>query len=180
MPTLTKPNELYPRLARINFALLAAFAVFTIIFDGGNVITRERVYDRWMATGVLFIVFALFWIVVKKATSRNHVFAALLGCVLAELCLAGFMTYWERGMASTSTLLYLVPIASIATAKSRTYTMGTALFATATYMIAATKYFYDFFNEGYRVQLYGEIFFYGAVFLITGWIIAGLAHAAKK
>lgn len=176
----SKPNELLPKLARVNFVFLAIFALFTIIFDGGNVITRERVYDRWMLTVLLFVVFEVFWIIVKKARSKNLIFGSLIAVVIAELALAGFMTYWERGMASTSTVLYLIPIASIAFAKSRTYTVGTAILAAATYLFASTKYFYDFFNEGYRVQLYGEIFFYSALFIVLGWLLATLVRIPKK
>lgn len=180
MADVSRPNELLPKLARYNFYFLAALSLFTIIFDGGNVLARQAIYYRWMITAALFVVFVLFWITVKKSPSKNVIFGSLVLCVLAELALAGFMTYWERGMASTSTILYMMPIASIAYAKSRTYTVGVSLMASATYIGASTKYFYDFFNEGYRVQLYGEIFFYSAVFLIGGWIVANLAHAAKK
>ncbi len=173
------PNWILAKLSRINFAFLGVFTVFTIIFDGGNVITREGIYRRWEFAAILLVIFTLFWVAVKKANSKNIVIVALLSCVFAELALAGYMTYWERGMASMSTVLYLMPIASIALLKSRTYTIGTALFASATYMFASTKYFYDFFNEGYRVQLYGEIFFYAGIFLVIGWVIASLAYESK-
>lgn len=174
------PAGLLAKLPKYNFAFLAAFAVYIIIFDGGNVLTREAIYHRWMFVAVLLIVFSLFWMATKKATSRNLIIGALLLCVLAELALAGFTTYWERGMASMSTVLYIVPIASMALSRSRTYTVGTALLASAAYTFASTKYFYDRFNEGYRVQLYGEIFFYSVVFLVVGWIIAMIAHESKK
>jgi len=166
------------KLAKFNFAFLAVFAIFIIIFDGGNVLTREAVYHRWVFEALLFVVFTLFWVAVKKAGQKT-IFAALILCVLAELALAGFMTYWERGMASTSTVLYMLPIASIALTRSRTYTVAASLLASATYIFASTKYFYDFFNEGYRVQLYGEIFFYSALFLLVGWVIATAAHSSK-
>ena len=90
------------------------------------------------------------------------------------------MLFRSRGMASTSTILYALPIASMALWRSRTYTIGVSILASATYALAATKYFYDFFNEGYRVQLYGEIFFYAVIFIVAGSIIASLAHAAAK
>lgn len=178
-PTKT-PDNLIPKLAKYNFAFFAVYSLFIIIFDSGNVITREGIYQRWMVAGLLLVVFSFFWIASRKASSYSQLFRALLICVSAELLLAGLMTYWERGMASTSTVLYMMPIASMAFARSRTYTVATSLFASAAYIIASTKYFYDFFNEGYRVQLYGEIVFYCAVFLITGMVISTLAHASKK
>ncbi len=168
------------KLAKINFMFVSVFAIYTIIFDAGNILTREDVYHRWIFAVLLTAVFSLFWVATKKAKTTTVLFGSLVLCVVAELTLAGFMTYWERGMASMSTVLFILPIASMALTASRTYTIGTALFATAIYIGACTKYFYDFFNEGYRVQLYGQIFFFSAVFLITGWTIATLAHAYSK
>lgn len=178
--TAPTPDRLLPMLSMVNFSFLAAFAAFIIIFDSGNIVTRQGIYYRWMFEGLLFVAFTLFWVVIKKVHSTAVVFTALATCVIVELALAGFMTYWERGMASTSTVLYLFPIISMALWKSRTYTIAVSLIASATYMMASTKYFYDMFNEGYRIQMYGEIFFYSAVFIIMGILIANLARAAKK
>jgi hypothetical protein len=180
---MAKNTDLVPvfrKLSWYNFAYFGAFALFTIIFDSGNVLTREAIYQRWMMAAVLLVVFTFFWIASRKASSYRQMFRVLLLCVAVELMLAGFMTYWERGMASTSTILYMVPILTMAFARSRTYTIATALIASAIYTAAATKYFYDFFNEGYRVQLYGEIFFYCAVFIVCGGILAALVHATTS
>jgi hypothetical protein len=61
--------------------------------------------------------------------------------------------------------------------RSRSFTLGTALLCAATYLFATTKYFYDFFNEGYRVQLYGEIFFFSSIFIVAAGLLANLVHA---
>lgn len=168
------------KLAKINFIFVAVFAIYIVIFDAGNILTRESVYHRWVFAAILLTVYALFWAATKKAKSGSVLLGSLVLCVVSELVLAGFMTYWERGMASMSTVLYLLPIVSMALSGSRTYTVATSLFATAIYAVASTKYFYDFFNEGYRIQLYGQLFFFGAVFLLTGWAVAVLAHAYSK
>ena len=167
-------------LAKFNFAFVGVFAVYIIIFDGGNVVPRAAIYHRWEFAAILLAVFTLFWIVTKKASSRRVIFGALLLCILAELALAGYTTYWERGMASMSTILYMLPIATAALTTSRTYTVGTALLASAAYMYASTKYFYDFFNEGYRVQLYGQVFFFSALFILIGSIVASAVHSKPK
>ena len=173
-------DPLLQKLAKFNFLFVVGFALHTIIFDGGNVLTRQGVYHRWLFFALLLAVYTAYWAACKKATKSYQIFRVLLLCVTAELVLAGFITYWERGMASTSTILYALPIASMALWRSRTYTIGVSILASATYALAATKYFYDFFNEGYRVQLYGEIFFYAVIFIVVGSIIASLAHVAAK
>lgn len=182
MSKMKQPKELLykSKLAKINFAFVAVFAIYTIIFDAGNILTREDVYHRWVFAVMLLIVYSLFWVATKKAKTSTVLFGSLILCVVADLILAGFMTYWERGMASMSTILYMLPIASMALSGSRTYTVATSLFAAAIYIGASTKYFFDFFNEGYRVQLYGQLFFFGAVFLLAGWAVAILAHAYSK
>lgn len=176
----TKSPPLYiTRLAKIQFSLVAIYSIYIIIFDSGNVLTREAVYHRWVMAAVLLVVFTLFWVSTKKA-SVKVCFALLIASVLAQIAFAGFSVYWERGMASMSTILFALPIVTMSLSGSRTYTMGTALLAATAYIVACTKYFYDFFNEGYRVQLYGQMFFFAAVLLLIGWAAAIVAHAYSK
>ena len=175
-----KDIERIRSLARMSFAAIAIYALFTIILDGGNVITRTMVYRRWILIAILFVVNTIFWAITKKSSSRSVVLSGLACLVVAQLALAGFSTYWERGMASMSTVLYALPILSMAYWRSRTFTISAALLAAAVYIFAAEKYFYDFFNEGLRVQLYGEMFFFGALFVYCGFVIAHLVRSLKK
>ena len=167
-------------VARAGFLFIIAFALYIIIFDSGNVLTREAVYYRWMLLGALLITNSIFWSYTKKTHSRKSLTVALMAIVVAQIALAGFSTYWERGMASMSTILFALPIVTISILGSRTFTLATSAICSAVYIIACTKYFYDFFNEGYRVQLYGQLFFFSAVFMIIGYTISRLAHAAYK
>ena len=168
------------KLSKYNFMFIGAYAIYTIIFDAGNILTREDVYHRWIFAVILTAAFSLFWVATKKANTNNVLFGSLIVCIIAELILAGYMTYWERGMASMSTVLFIFPIVSMALTGSRTYTVGTSLLASAIYTGACTKYFYDFFNEGYRIQLYGQLFFFASLYLTIGWAVAALAHAYSK
>jgi uncharacterized membrane protein YgdD (TMEM256/DUF423 family) len=92
------------------------------------------------------------------------------------------MTYWERGMASTSTILYALPLLVVAIAQNRHALMATAVLAAGTYAFAAVKYFNDYFNEGYRIQLWGTIVLVGGSIVVSSWlimIIAGLRKDSK-
>ena len=166
--------------ARAGFLFIIAYAIYIIIFDSGNVLTRQDVYHRWLMLGLLLVTNTIFWSFTKKTSSSQRLTFAVWGCVIAQLALAGLSTYWERGMASMSTALFTLPIINVALLGSRTYTLATAALACAVYITACTKYFYDFFNEGYRVQLYGQLFFFSAVFMIIGYTISRLAHTAYK
>ncbi len=166
--------------ARAGFLFVIAYGIYIIIFDSSGVLTRQAVYYRWMMLGLLLVTNTIFWSFTKKASSQKQLTFAVFACVLVQLALAGFSVYWERGMASMSTILFALPIVNVALLGSRTYTLATAALACAVCITACTKYFYDFFNEGYRAQLYGQLFFFCAVFLIIGYTVARLAHSAYK
>jgi hypothetical protein len=152
-----------------------------IIFDSGNLITREAVIDRWTLITALLIVNTIVWYAASRSVIKK-VDILIAAMTLTLLAVAGFMTYWERGMASTSTILYALPLLTVATMKNRHALLATAAFAIGTYSFAAVKYFNDFFNEGYRVQLWGTILLVSSAIFTIAWllmIVAGLRHDSK-
>jgi hypothetical protein len=70
-----------------------------------------------------------------------------------------------------STFLFAVPIASVSILKSRIALLTTAAFCTAGYSFAVVKYFNDFFNEGFRVQMWGQVVFFSGLFFVLAWTI---------
>jgi hypothetical protein len=58
--------------------------------------------------------------------------------------------------------------------------VATATLAAAAYAAAAAKYFFDFYGEGYRVQLYGQIVFFGLLFYALAWLLLVVAEAKKS
>lgn len=170
------------RATRTIYLFIAVFMLSIVIFDSGNLITRESIIDRWTLVTMLLIVNTFVWFGASQkwplATRKLPI--ALLA--IALLVFAGFMTYWERGMASTSTILYALPILVIAITKNRHALQATAILAIGTYAFAAVKYFNDYFNEGYRIQLWGSIVLVGGSIVTLSWltlIIAGLRKDSK-
>lgn len=173
---------LITRVTRTIYFFIAIFALSIVIFDSGNLLTGDAVVDRWTLLSVLFVSNTVAWLI--AAQSKSPSIQAILIYLLSGglLCFAGFMTYWERGMASSSTILYILPILTIATLKNRHALLATAGLAAGTYAFAAVKYFNDFFNEGYRIQLWGNIALYSGVILTSAWLImilANLRHDSK-
>jgi hypothetical protein len=175
-----KPNQSLPlsttRVTRTIYFFLGFFALSIVIFDSGNLITREAVINRWTLLTALLVTNTAIWLISSKSLKNNQALS-ITALATVALLFAGFMTYWERGMASTSTVLYALPLLIITTIKNRHALIAFAVLSAASYAFAAVKYFNDFFNEGYRVQLWGSIVLYsGTIFAIT-WllmIIAGL------
>ncbi len=168
------------RATRINFLFIALFAGSIIIFDAGNLITRDMVGLRWSLAAVLLVVNTAVWYLARRMP--NVVLQKILVWLLliSQIACAGLMTYWERGMASMSTILYALPIVTAGILLSRTATLATALLCLATYAFSAMKYFNDFFNEGYKLQLYGQIVFFGGAFMVIAWIVNVINGESKR
>lgn len=169
------------RVTRTLYFFIGFFAISIVIFDSGNLITRDAVIDRWSLLSMLFIANTVAWFVGSKPSKNSK---SLLTYTLSAslIAFAGFMTYWERGMASSSTVFYTLPILVIATLKNRHALMAVAGLCVGTYAFSAVKYFNDFFNEGYRVQLWGNIVLYSGTILVSTWlvlIVSGLRKDSK-
>ena len=156
--------------------MLAVYVASIVAFDSGNLITREAVIDRATVAFVILVCNTFVWYAAaEQAVRKKTLLVYLLSLVLVGF--AGFSTYWERGMASSSTIFYALPLLSIATLKSRHALIGTAALCAGTYSFAAVKYFNDFFNEGYRIQLWGSLLLISGSIFVVAWlimIVAGL------
>lgn len=166
------------RVTRTLYGFLGIVALATVIFDAGNLVTKDAVIDRWTALFVVFVVNTIAWFIASEGTAFSKRILVLL-VSLTLLGFAGAMTYWERGMASTSTILYTLPLLSVAILKNRHALIATTALCIATYAFASVKYFNDFFNEGYRIQLWGSIVMYSGLFAVVAWLIMILTGLRK-
>lgn len=156
------------RLSRAHFAYVLILAGQIILYDAAKLISPEFVLKRWLATAGLLVVTTLVWAQAHQQSARRESYYARLvyALILADILLASFSVYTQRGMASRAVLLYVIPIIVSAALARRVALFGTALLAIAAYTTTAVMYFVLNFNEGYKVELYGEIGFYSAVFLL--------------
>lgn len=170
-----KSDQLYTqvvRLARIHFCLILAFAATIVVYHASNLVPPENILQRWQRAALMLVITTLVWYFarIKKdgpAFQKGLVFAL----VLMDIGFASFLVYAERGMASLAVALYAIPITVSALLLSRNAVLATASLCTAAYGLVTVKYFVDFFNEGYKVQLYSTIGFYGAVFFVLAFLL---------
>jgi len=174
---------LVTRVSRTIYFFIAFYALSIVIFDSGNLITKEAVVQRWTLATVLLVVNTVAWFLSSQRRHAVNTQRILIAIVVFTLIgFAGYMTYWERGMASTSTILYVLPLLVAATAKNRHALLATATLSAGTYCFAAVKYFNDFFNEGFRIQLWGNLAFYTGAIFTCAWlimIVAGLRQDSQ-
>ena len=168
------------RATRAHFLFVAAYMLASIIFDSWNLIAREAVGRRWLAAGLLLALNTILWYLAHTRLRRaSNYQLIILALVVADLIFAGLNVYWERGMAATNVLLFAVPLVTAAVLRSRVALVAAATLATAAYAAATVKYFFDFYGEGYRVQLYGQVVFYGLVFYALAWLLLVVADAPR-
>ncbi len=159
------------RICRVHFVYVAVYVLAIIIFDSWNLLSHEAVLERWTLAGALLVINTVIWYLCKLKLKNQNIYKALLVCLLvADIVFAAFNVYWQRGMASKSVMLFVIPIISAALIRSRSLLLATASVSAAVYSTVAVRYFFDNYGQGLRVELYGEIAFYSALF----FVIAGL------
>lgn len=163
------------KTCRVHFSLIAILAVYTIASDATHLITPKVVLQRWEAIGILLIVTAIVWYAARNKTIKANYYRLLIYVLIAtDLLFATFSIYTQRGMASRAIILFAIPIIVSSILLSRVAIFMTAAIATTGYSLAAIKYFVDFFNEGYKAELYIEVSFYCAIFFIIAALLSNL------
>lgn len=163
------------RTARLGFVFTAIFALSVGIYQAWELITPDLIQTRWTITAVLLGVNITLWWFSRHPGFANLYYKGIIFLqIITYIMLAGYMIYAERGMASNAIILFIIPVVIAATELSTLALATTASLAVATYAYAAIRYFNEFPSEGYKVELYGGIVFYGAViFFISAllWVV---------
>ena len=168
------------RVARFHFVYALIYAVQVIVYHASKLITPDIVLRRWIAVASLLVVTTGVWFIAKHHNSTATLYRwAIAAIIFADLAFASFNVYTQRGYASKAVLLFVVPIIVATTFISRRALFATAFLAIAVYTTTAVKYFVDYFNEGYMVELYGEIAFYSALFLLLAGLLWATMHKRK-
>lgn len=167
------------RITRVHFVYIGVYVLSVILFDSWNLIEHEAVLQRWTAAGALLIVNTIIWYMCRAKLKNEMIYKVLLIVLLiSDILFAALNVYWQRGMASKSVMLFVIPVLSAGLTKSRSLLLATTTVASAVYSISAVRYFYENYGQGYRIELYGEIFFYSAIlFIIAGFMLISFRKA---
>jgi len=165
------------RIARFHFVLVFLYAIQTVAYHASKLITPDLLLKRWVAAAALLLVTIGLWLIAKHRSGTASVYKlAIAGMILADTAFAAFNVYTQRGYASKAVLLFIIPIVVSVVFARRSALFGTALLAIAAYTTTAISYFVLNFNEGYMTELYGEIGFYSAVFLLLAGLLWATSH----
>lgn len=164
-----------------HFLYAFAFAASIVVFDASQLLPPEAVFDRWQYAAMLFVATTVVWYFTRTKGDNTKLAKWLIaGLVLTDILFASLLVYSDRGMASLGIALYAIPIVSSAVLLSRSAVLAVAALSTAAYIYAGVKYFVDFFNEGYKVQLYSTLGFYAATFFVVAILLIAVIQQKQK
>jgi len=172
------------RMTGLHFLYIIALIAQLIAYDAGKIIEPIVVLRRWGVIALLIVVVAAIWYWVQKKNvtqSTLHKLAFIL--ISVDIFVASFHVYIQRGMASKSVFLFIVPLLVAACLQRKSALISTSLFCVAAYILSSIAYFVLNFNEGYKLELYGELGFYSAVLLLTSlalWLVSRPQQSRKK
>lgn len=161
-------------ITRIHFALVGLFVVTIILSDAWNLIPPSVVLQRWTLASLLLASTAGIWYVARATKSQTLLQAYAWILTATDLAIATVIVFAQRGMASKAVFLYVLPLLVIAVLRSRVALLTTAIISLAAYSLAVVRYFVTSPGEGYKVELYVELFFYGGLFFVVAALLYSL------
>ncbi len=168
-------------MARLHFLYVALFAGQIVMYDAWKLINPEVVLRRWVMTAILLVVTTGVWYLARGKAGDNALYKKLIfTLILADIAAASFNVYIQRGMAARAVMLYAVPIIVAAVLKSRSAIFATAVLSVAAYTTTAVAYFVLNFNEGYKIELYGEVGFYSVLMILIAALSWAVLHSRKS
>ena len=155
------------RLARWHMALAFVYGIQLITYDAGHLITPQIVLQRWIAVSILLVLSAITWLIARSQLAKPNTDRLLVWTlIITDILFASFNIYIQRGMASRGVILYIIPLCLATVLRSQSALITSAILSVAAYLSTTIAYFVLNFNEGYKLELYGEVGFYCGVILI--------------
>ena len=169
------------RVTRIHFLYILVYILATIVFDSWNLYTHEAVGQLWTAAGVLLVVNTIIWFLARQNYANKSLYVFnVLALILADIAFAAFNVYWQHGLASKSVMLFTVLIVTAAVLRSRSLLLGTTTLCAAVYSTVSVRYFFENYGLSYRVELWGTIGLYSAIFFILALILMVLVKPTNE
>jgi beta-lactamase regulating signal transducer with metallopeptidase domain len=161
--------------------LIALLAGQNIAYDAWQLITPEAVLKRWIAIGLLFVAVTIVWYRVNaRKYTRSSLHHLVWLMVIADILFASYYVYLNRGVAANAVALYAVPVIVSGVLLSKRALFASALLSIAAYLLAVNTYATLNFNEGYKIERYGEALFYSGATLVIAGLLWAVVHAKKR
>lgn len=164
-------TDLIVKVCRTHFVVALILAVQILLYHAWALITPQATLSRWVATAIFFVIVAIVWYKAKNASSDMNARQLVFTLITADIALASYGVYTQRGMAARAVALYALPLIVASILASRSALLTTAAVCVAAYSVTALTYFVVNFNEGFKIELYGEVGFYSALIFVFAWLL---------
>ena len=169
------------RVTRVHFLFLAFYILSLIVFDSWNLYTHEAMTQLWTAAALLLGVNTILWYASRLKFSSETVYRAIvIILIIADIVFASYNVFWQMGLASKSVILFTVPIITAAVLRSRSALLAVTTLCAAAYSTVSVRYFYENYGESYRVELYGTVGFYSALFFVLAGLLLVIILPKKE
>ncbi len=165
------------KIAWLHFPFVAAYSTIVIIYDAWQLLPSTAILQRWTMGMLLLAISAVVWFL-SKYRNGGSIYYQLIAFVLiiSDILFAGFNVYHQRGMASRTVFFFILPLIVAAALRSKMALLSTAVLCIAAYIFAAVRYFATYPGEGYKIELYGELGFYSALFVLLAYFLWALVR----
>jgi hypothetical protein len=168
------------QVSRVHFAMVAAFIVSTIAADAWNLIPPGSVLQRWTLISIVTMINAVIWYGARNQTRSEFYYKALIYTqIIVDIVMVSLLVYSQRGVDSLAVALYAVPIITASTLLLPSALYATATLSASAYAITAIRYQFLHPGEAYKIELYAELFFYGAVFFVMAALLSIMIRSKK-
>lgn len=155
------------RLTNIHMLVIVLIVAQIIIYDAGKLIPPETVLQRWIIVMLFTLCVGLVW---HRSRSQNGTKDSLINLtwllIGSDIALACALVYSQRGMASRAVALYALPLIAVTALQRKRSLLITAMVCAVSYLTTCVAYFVLHFNEGYKLELYGEAGFYALMIML--------------
>lgn len=169
------------KIIKSHFFVTIIFAAYTIVADSSRLFAPETILNRWKYLLGILLITTVVWLISNLFTINNIKINLLVGLlIITDIIVVSLIIYTERGMASSAVIFYSLPLLSAALTNKKPILTSTALFCISSYAYITIKYFVDYFNEGYKVQLYSSIGLHGSFILIMAYLLSVFIERERR
>jgi hypothetical protein len=124
-----------------------------------------------MMLAIFTIGVTVVWLAAKQTDNKAKLKFLIYSLISLDVAVASFGIYTQRGMASRAVMLYAIPLIVAGLLASRSALLATAVLCMVAYTTTALSYFVINFNEGFKIELYGEVGFYSILFFVIAHLL---------
>jgi len=162
-------------LTKAHIGISVIYIASLLVFDAWKLVTPESSLMQWLMALVFLVISVLIWMAARDNSPAPGYYQRLVWYLIClDVVWASFGIYTQRGMSSRAVMLYALPIAVSAVLGSWLAITISAAISSFAYLFTAVWYFKAHPSEGYKIELYGTVAFYSAIFFILAavlWIL---------